>query len=818
MSELLEIIISAIDEASSVFDGIGQSAQESGSSLQTAFEEATAEVERLEQELADIEMGNIEGDFEAVSAQLADAQAQADALEQEFREADEAATQMGDDLGIINSSMLLQLGEQVGQLGSQAEDMAQDMNTAAISVGQLATQTGIAEPEMVNLINTISNATFPNDEAMMYVKSLDQIGVSSSNLGKSATDLDRINDAFGLGAQTTNSLGQELSVLGVDMNNVSSSFNALAYANANTVGGMNNYYNFLRRYDSQFKELGLNVDQASIIIAGATQKFGGGRAALTGLNDALKESNGDTRALEQALGFAAGSLDNASQITGQYEGQLQDLANEEAEHKTILDQIGAAWEDVSLSISQVASPLMGIVGVFGQIGQFGLQVSGIKTLVSTMRELNIVQGITSALEEQGAIARMASALGITAEAGAADGAAVSFGGLAIAEGAALWPILLIAAAIAALIAVVYEVGKAFGWWTDVGSMIDAIWAGIQRLWSAFINHPDVQAAIEMISGALSTLWSWITQAGQAILSFFGVANSGEFDIVRALIDAVGAAWNAVTYPIRIVIGVVQQVIGAFNQFRTGQMDLPAFIMSVLQILANTYMQIFGQIIGRVVSFGSRMVAQGISAATRFVNGIINWIRQLPGRVYSGLIAVVSRISSAIAHWASTASSKVQSVISNITGPFNGVVNTISSALSGVVNAIKAPFESAWNAVKPIVDKISAGINAVKDALGWISGGAGGFELEDENNNNNNVNVNAAGYTLNIEESPVKVEYDINLNLDLINVPTHINTRDLINALKDKTVITSLTGNKDFQDADLKVKSRINSRISRQRGV
>ena len=213
MSELLEIIISAIDNASSVFDDIGNSAQDSGSTLQSAFEEATSEVERLEQELADIEMGNIEGDFEAVSAQLQQAQAEADALEQEFIEADQAASQMGDDLGIINSSMLMQLGEQVGNLGSQAEGMAQDMNQASISVGQLATQTGIAEPQMVNLINTISNATFPNDEAMMYVKSLDQIGVSSENLGKSATDLDRINDAFGLGAQTTNSLGQELSVL-----------------------------------------------------------------------------------------------------------------------------------------------------------------------------------------------------------------------------------------------------------------------------------------------------------------------------------------------------------------------------------------------------------------------------------------------------------------------------------------------------------------------------------------------------------------------------------------------------------------------------
>ena len=62
-------------------------------------------------------------------------------------------------------------------------------------------------------------------------------------------------------------------------------------------------------------------------------------------------------------------------------------------------------------------------------------------------------------------------------------------------------------------------------------MLDAIWAGINRLWSAFINHPDVQAAINTISTALSTLWSWIQQAGQAVLEFFGISTGGEFDIV-----------------------------------------------------------------------------------------------------------------------------------------------------------------------------------------------------------------------------------------------------------------------------------------------
>jgi phage-related protein len=387
-------------------------------------------------------------------------------------------------------------------------------------------------------------------------------------------------------------------------------------------------------------------------------------------------------------------------------------------------------------------------------------------------------------------------------------------GLAIAEDAALWPILAIAAAIAALIAVIYGIGVAFGWWDDVGSMIDAIWAGINRLWSAFINHPDVQATIEVISNALSTLWSWITQAGQAILEFFGVATGGQFDVVAALINVVGQAWNAMTYPLRVVIGAVQQVISAFNSFRTGQMDLPAFIMTVLQALVNVYLNTFGRIVQLIIQFGARMISSGVSAASRFVSNILNHIRQLPGRIYSALMTVVGRISSAIQSWISTAVSKVTTLISNITSPVSGVAGKISSALSGVVNAITQPFQNAWNTVKPIVDKINNAVSTVGNALSGIA--AGGEDLE--STTNQSVSINNGEYTLKIEDKPIVIEDNIKLTLDLINVPTHISTNDLINGLRSKKVLQALTSNRDFQELDMKVKSRIDARSGRMRGA
>lgn len=353
--------------------------------VQSSAEKASGAVDQLGNSTE-----NVNGDSMSQAGQ------NADDLSQNANKADQEIQNLNNDLGMLDASAMLSIASELSQLGAEAENMAQDMNAGAVSISQLSTQTGIAEPQLTNMINTITNAAFPHEDAYMYVQSLDQIGVASQNLGQSATDLDAINDAFGLGAKTTNSLGQELSVLGVDMNNISSSFNALAYANANTVGGMDNYYNFLRKYDAQFKELGFNVDQASVIIAGATHKFGGGKAALSGLNEALKESNGDTRALEQALGLQAGALDNATQLTGQYEGQLQEMADAEEEHTTLLQKLGDLWEDLSLKLEPVLSPLMSAMGLIGQAGSWAVGVNGLIELGKATKDATVVQWLWNA--------------------------------------------------------------------------------------------------------------------------------------------------------------------------------------------------------------------------------------------------------------------------------------------------------------------------------------------------------------------------------------------------------------------------------------
>lgn len=139
---------------------------------------------------------------------------------------------------------------------------------------------------------------------------------------------------------------------------------------------------------------------------------------------------------------------------------------------------------------------------------------------------------------------------------------------------------------AAVVVVIYEIGRAFGWWTDVSSMLDAIWAGVQRLWSAFINHPDVQAII----GAMQAAWEALQPAIQSIIqwvgSFFNASNGSRFDAVRGFINAIGLAWQAVTLPIRSVIqilqtlwGVITTTLGYWNQAAAKARSVSSMISS-----------------------------------------------------------------------------------------------------------------------------------------------------------------------------------------------------------------------------------------------
>lgn len=293
----------------------------------------------------------------------------------------------------------MQVGSVLQGYGAGAEDMAQSMNQASINVGQLSTNVGMAEPQMVSLINTISNATFPQNEAMAYVNALNQMGVSSDQLGESATNMDKINDATGIGYEKTMQLTASLQAVGIEGNNLPAAFNAISYAQSNLYGGTDTLTQVLKTQAGTINEYGLSIDQTTIMLAALQSQTGlTGRKLATEFSSRLKECNGDTRALEESLGLTEGTLSNASDVTGQYAGQIQTLADEEKEHKTFLDELGAAWDDLALSMSGVTEPILSLAGMGGQVMGFAMQMNGAWDLMSKFSQVGPIASALSTIK------------------------------------------------------------------------------------------------------------------------------------------------------------------------------------------------------------------------------------------------------------------------------------------------------------------------------------------------------------------------------------------------------------------------------------
>ena len=598
---------SSVDELSDNIDNITPDSLNEVATEADNTATSTEEAAESASELAD-NLDNIDG------SGLGQAANEADGLSDSLQNASNSADGVSDSLSVIESASFMGLAEGIGQYAAGAENLAQEMNTAAISVGQLSTNVGMAEPQMVSLINHISNATFPQNEAMAYVNALNQMGVEASKLGDAATNMDRINDATGIGYQKTMQLTQGLQAVGVSADNLPSSFNAIAYAQANVNGGADTLSQVLKRQAATINEYGLNVDQLVIIMQKLSERGVQGMKMGSELSKVLKDTNGDTKALEQSLGLTAGALSNAGDATAKYSGKLQQLADEEAEHKTWIDQLNAAWEDMSLTLSPVLSPLMSFVGIIGQFGQFALAVNSINTLVQGITGISIISKIAP---------MVSSGIGMIS-------GALTF--------LAANPIVLVVIAIVALVAILWHL---YNTNEDVRNAIDGL---IATLWSIGETiYGYLVGAIEWLGGAWQNTVDFFTSGGQAIQDALGGAFQWIMDV-----------WNAFVTTITTYGPLIGEILFVMATGGVG-----AILLLVQSMMGgNTKLgAIFNQMLQKVLSFASNFINNLANAARNAVNNFVTGVSSLPGRVYDELAKTLDRVI----QWGSQIVSKLGSI-------------------------------------------------------------------------------------------------------------------------------------------------------------
>lgn len=853
----MEIIISAVDSASEVFQSIISSATSMADGISGAIEGASSDFDAISENVAgfsdavaNIDDGSLEqladqlgmdteeverliaagADMGTLSAGFNEASSAADELEQEIQDDIDKMEELGSAGDVMAAQTFMDMANSMKDSMLGMADSAGTFNDSMMRASLEAEGAGISVDEMKTAVSNLS------EETGRAGGSIRESFITAVSRG--ITDMDSFNSMMtGAGAQAT--------LLGTDIQSVAQKYSDLAARSSIS--------------EMRLKGTGITMQELG-------EAMGMTGATADEVSDKWKTLDANQRAA--ALGMAA-SLNEGKDANDAYKTSWAGLQEQMEIAKGRLERIvgsvilpvlipamklaGDILNGVGDVISGImAGPLGGLVSIIGTLGgAFVIAVTGAAALRNFIAFLKIETLLETAATWLNTAAKIANAEGSTA-AGLAN--AILSGGFmtsaaaawsaAAAFLAATWPLWVIIGVAALVVAAVYEIGKAFGWWTDVSSMIDAVKDGIGRLWSAFINHPDVQAAISMISNALSTLWSWIVQAGQAVLEFFGINSEGNFNIVRALIDSIGFAWSVVTAPIRLVISAVQalsggfqglqgtvgsvwnaimnivgpivtqimgfinSLIGTINRFRTGQIDLPTFILTILTQLWNVYVQITLKISQLMIKWGRQLLTYAIRAGRNVLNGVISFVRQLPGRAYSFLLQVVNRIVSAGARWVSSAKEKAKAVVDGAANTLSSLPDRIASALSGVVDAIVKPFEDAYNTAKGWWDQIVSMASNTPS----VSGAAGGDHAAGGDI------IPASGMIISEDNSKLEVDHNLNVTLDLSNVPSHIDTGMLIGALTDRKVLRALTESSDFQLLDGQAKEKLNLRVNRSRGV
>lgn len=841
MADTMEIIISAIDSASGVFQDIISSAQgmaegitgavsqagadfESIANNVSGFQDAVDNVDQSELEsLAEtlgMDTDEVERLLEAgsqigsLSAGFNEAAIAADELEQETEQASESVEQLGSAGDVMVAQTFMDMASSMKDGMLEMADSAGTFQDSIMRASLEAEGAGIPIEQMTSTISGLSDATGRSAGQIResFIKALARgvtdmgsfetmmkgAGAQATLLG---TDIQTMGDKFSSMAQKDTLMARTLAETGITMNELGTAM-GMTGATADEV-------------KAKWKELDTN-QRAAILGQAASMNEGESanesyKTSWAGLQDQMNRAS--DRLLRIAGSVLLPVLIPAMKIAGD-----------------VVNGLGDAVDFL------IKSPLGGLVSILGAAGgAFVIAVSGAVALRQFLGFLKLETMLDSAAtilntgtkilngEASGGAAIANALLGESFMASAAAAWSAAAGFLA-----ATWPLLVIVGVIALVVYAVYELGKSFGWWTDVSSMIDAIKAGIMRLWEAFINHPDVQAVIQALSDVWNALSGAIASVSQAVLDFFGINTGGEFDIVRALIDGIGLAWQTITAPIRWVISLVGAVINIFSQLLNGQISFQQAVIMIWTTLSTAWGSILNGIRSLIVRMFSRFVTTAIARTNALVLGAVRALQRLPGRAYNALIGVVTKITQAGQKWVNAAKNKAGDVVTAVYNKISGIPSKISSALGGVISAITKPFKDAYEGVKEWVGKIKSKASEVTG----LNLGAGG-DYPDEitgavaagGDYNTALDVlNGKPFEINTEEYVVE-EQDLNINvneiimLDLANVPNNLDKDELMNwlqtAIGDKGLIRTLVENSDFQDLDMKVKQTLFKKNARR---
>lgn len=270
--------------------------------------------------------------------------------------------------------------------------------------------------------------------------------------------------------------------------------------------------------------------------------------------------------------------------------------------------------------------------------------------------------------------------------------------------------------------------------SPITTALNGLWTALSKVFTAFAQDQAGNASnqFNILAAAASAVWGVLSWLAGILLGPLKSAFTVLYPIIVQIVTIMGglflAVWNTIGGVIMAVIGHIARCINIFTQLISGNITLSQALGLIWNSIKLMLAQILMSIIMNIGKWAFDLINKARAAGIGFLNGILNYIKSLPIRLWAYLLITAARIVAFANSAREKARQAGQKVVDGIKSTIQKAPGMVWTELMRIKDKIGQVATQLYNEAKNLGGKIYDG---VKSALGIASPGYMYWMLHDE---------------------------------------------------------------------------------------
>lgn len=735
LANVVEVAIRGIDEASKIFEDVGNTASKS-------LEGAEESINTVKQSLDDV--SELEINTTGAEASMSNASNSIYDVQDAIEETEDVGSSFGDKMGEVFETVAgkwKEITAVAGTAGAGMEGFARSQGDVNSALDRTSIATGISSDELRDMAVDMSDATTSTSQQAEAFELLSQRGVDTEEqMREIIPSISDLGTATGQDlAPALESADKLLKPFGQDMDDVGDNVDQMARIIQQTDIPLGTLERNLGRVPNELSSLEFGLDDASAGIEIFRDRGFDGREAVRAFRKSVEESEGDMSQFLESIGMTSDEWEEYQKSVEPQAGLAEELAEANEGNMTIMQKMQEHVSNLMVEYGAFADLGSMLAPILISLGPIIKGVSSATALFNTTLLANPITWI---------IASIAGLIAIIALLW------TNWEGISDFLGAS-WDWLIEKAS-----AVFGSIGEFFSdaWnlisdvtieiWGAISDFLSSLWEGVieiaEPIFGALITFFETMwniietvtlAVWNVISVFLTEIWQGFIEFAEpiftALVEFFTfiweTVSEFTIDLWMNLVETLIELWESIIEFLEpIFLFITEIIVGAWEVIKEFTIDVWEAIIDVLMPIWESLKEIVTTVFGSIKDIFVTIwetIKDVTTAVWDAIWGVLESVWDMIKTLALGNFESISEVISIVWDTIKDVTSAVwDGIVNSLSAIWDGISNTVST----VFNTIKDTIAGVWEGVKDVTSTIWDGIVSVVKApinliIGLING-------------------------------------------------------------------------------------------------